>query len=561
MENYIRSCLQGEILIPLENHYRSDHIQTKKKSPNNLIPKTLSLKNLFDYDYKSFRSTVFKNEFLHFYLIIYFDREENANMNLNKTKNFEMNINDLNEYIQNSCSMNIQYKVKEEEEIEEENFALAKNQKNKEDITFTLEENKDMKYVNNGILIKKEILEDKNIIIYELYSKIRLKDKTYMPNSDIEMTITITPNKVSNNLYSDIDANDIHIINYINLDNDGIINKKYPLLNITKVLSVVNPLNINHMGQFDCGNNKYLLTIKIENITYKINFLDQTLKDNKFLKKKDMPDDEFLYFEFPIIITDVYINGDKTSIEDLIYINFLKFEQIRKVDDKYEINSKKLKFNLVNHKFPIIINPKEVYNLIISIEKNYDYLMVAENLSSRDEDRNLINQLMKLSLSTPICLNILSNKPINNLIWSFLFRWKDEINNKFNIYFKVENNNNLNGIKLYHFFKVNFTIYKFHKEKVKFEFRFKISYDEFKLDKNLLAKENKSLVGDALPDIFPEKKSIEVEMKENEFSKTIEMRYIPVRTEYIEFPAFEIFDSFLLKKYFVFFTNKIYVNE
>lgn len=50
-------------------------------------------------------------------------------------------------------------------------------------------------------------------------------------------------------------------------------------------------------------------------------------------------------------------------------------------------------------------------------------------------------------------------------------------------------------------------------------------------------------------------------MKENEFSKTIEMRYIPVRTEYIEFPAFEIYDSFLLKKYFVFFTNKIYVNE
>ena len=170
MENYIRSCLQGEILIPLENHYRSDNIQSKKKTSNNLIPKSLPLKNLFDYDYKSFRSTVFKNEFLHFYLIIYFDQEENTPMNLNKSKNYDMNINDLNEYIQNSCSMNIQYKVKEEEEIEEENFALAKNQKNKEDITFTLEENKDMKYVNNGILIKKEILEDKNIIIYELFN-------------------------------------------------------------------------------------------------------------------------------------------------------------------------------------------------------------------------------------------------------------------------------------------------------------------------------------------------------------------------------------------------------
>ena len=69
------------------------------------------------------------------------------------------------------------------------------------------------------------------------------------------------------------------------------------------------------------------------------------------------------------------------------------------------------------------------------------------------------------------------------------------------------------------------------------------------------------MVGDALPDIFPEKKLIEIEMKENELSKTIEQRYIPVRTEYIEFPQFEIFDCSLNKKYLVFFTNKIYVNE
>ena len=281
-------------------------------------------------------------------------------------------------------------------------------------------------------------------------------------------------------------------------------------------------------------------------------------------------DDEFLYYEFPLIITDVYINGDKTLIEDLIYINFLKFEQERKNEDKYEINSKKLKFNLINHKFPIIIKPNEIYNLIINIEKKYDYLMISDNFSSKDIKKNRINQLAKLSLSTPICLNISSNKPITNLIWSFLFRWKDELNNKLNIYFKIDNENDdkdndkdkfNSGIKLYHFFKVYFTIYKFHKQKLKIEFRFKNSYDEFELDKNLLAKENKSVVGDALPDIFPEKKLIEIEMKENELSKTIEQRYIPVRTEYIEFPQFEIFDCSLNKKYLVFFTNKIYVNE
>ena len=319
------------------------------------------------------------------------------------------------------------------------------------------------------------------------------------------------------------------------------------------------------MNQFSCGNNRYIISVKVENTTYKINFLDESLKNSIILKKQNIPNDTFLYYEFPIIITDTYINGDKTLIEDLIFINFLKFEQERKSNDKYEINSKKLKFNLLNNKFPIIINPKEVFNLIINIEKNYDYLLINNNLSNKDrfDDKNKINKLVKLTLSTPICLNIQSNKPINNLIWSFLFRWKDEFNNKLNITCKVENEENKenNTIKLYHFFKVYFTISKIHKQRLHFEFRFKNSYDEFNLDKNLIFIENKSNVGDGLPDIFPEKKSIEVEMKENELSKTILMRYIPIRTEYIEIPPFEIFDLILNKMYFVFFTNKIYVNQ
>jgi hypothetical protein len=317
------------------------------------------------------------------------------------------------------------------------------------------------------------------------------------------------------------------------------------------------------MNQFSCGNNKYIISVKIENTTYKINFLDESLRNSIFLKKQNIPNDSFLYYEFPIIITDTYINGDKTLIEDLIFINFLKFEQERKSDEKYEINSKKLKFNLLNNKFPIIINPKEIFNLIINIEKNYDYLLISNNLSAKQNDKNTINKLVKLTLSTPICLNIQSNKPINNLIWSFLFRWKDEFNNKLNITCKFENeDNNLNDkIKLYHYFKVYFTISKIHKQRLRFEFRFKNSYDEFTLDKNLVNIENKSNVGDGMPDIFPEKKSIKVEMKDNEYSKTIEMKYIPIRTEYIEIPPFEIYDLILNKVYFVFFTNKIYVNK
>ena len=50
-------------------------------------------------------------------------------------------------------------------------------------------------------------------------------------------------------------------------------------------------------------------------------------------------------------------------------------------------------------------------------------------------------------------------------------------------------------------------------------------------------------------------------MKPNESTKIVEMRYLPVRTEYMELPPLEIYDSQFNKIYFVFFTNKIYVNE
>ena len=564
MENYIKSCLQGEILIPLENIYNSEYhsdIYNPHKNKININNNKLILKNILNYDYKSFRSIVFKNEFIHFYLIVHFEEEENNNIN---TKKFSLNINELSDYIQNNCSINIQYSKVYEETKENEETKESENNNNNEDISFTFEENKNIKYINNGILVKNEILEDKNIIIYELYSKIKLKEgnSNNINNKNIEMNITITTNK-NHNSYSNLDINDIHIINYLNIyENENNLVKKYILLNINKILSVTNPLNILRIGQVGCGNNKYLLSLKIENITYKINFLDKSLKNSIFLKKNNIPSDEFLYNEFSITITDIYINGDKTSIEDLIFINFLKFEQERKINEKYEINSKKLKFNLINHKFPITIKPQEIFNLLINIEKQYDYLMISDNLSKKDKKNNQINQLANLTLRTPICLNILSNKPINNLIWSFSIKWKDEFNNKLNIYFKIENGdtNYNNGIKLYHFFKVFFIISKLHKEKVKFEFRFNNSYDEFNLDVNLI-REKKSAIGDGLPDIFPEKKMIPVEMKENEFSKIIEMRYIPVRTEYIELPPFEIFDCLLNKMYFVFFTTKIYVNK
>ena len=269
MENYIKNNIKGEILIPLETYYKQQEIN--KIKPN----------KLFEYTYKSFRSVVFPNEYLHFFLVILFEPNEDKNT---------FNISDLNEYFRNNCFINIQYSKKLEEKKEKDNLDMVNL---KEETYYTLEETEDKnKLINNEFLKNYEIIEDKNIMIYELYSKIKIKgsDKTYIfNNTKIDLNISITK-KARNNLYDDLDINDIHIINYINLDNDakmgnnnGKVSKKFSLFNISKTLTIINPLKIDSMNQYDFGNNKYLLSflyIFILNILFVI--LNIKYKNKKY---------------------------------------------------------------------------------------------------------------------------------------------------------------------------------------------------------------------------------------------------------------------------------------
>ena len=590
MEQYIRHNIYGEILIPLENNYKikSDFVKLNHKSPI----KISSLKDIFQNDYKSFRSTVFKNELLHFYLAIKLydadsnNPEEEKDSTETKKKSNLLNIKELNSYIENHCNINIQYNQVEIYGKRNSISEPPKIQKITDEISFSIDENKDkVNYINNGQLVKNEIIEDENIIIYEIFSQIKInentsKKKENLSKSKIEMNITITTkkNEIS---YKDMDINDIYILNITNSINnksskvdDDFANKKYLLLNLTKKLTLTNPILFYPIEQFDCGNNKYILTLKIENTTNAINFIDSSIKNSLFLKKCNDEEEEkepFLFNEFPITITDIFINSDKTSIDDLIFVNLLKLKQERKINNEIIINSKKLKFNLVNNKFPIVIYPKEIFNLIINIEKNYDYLVINENSfttntsmtqnknekeknkgKDKDKDKDKEYDLVKLSLNTPICINILSNEPINNFIWSFGLSWKDEINNKLNVCFNIDSNNKDN-IKLYKFFKVNFSIMKQNNKNVKYRFEFKNSFNMFDI------KNHKDY--DGLPDILPENPTNEIEMGEKENSKNFSMRYIPVRKGYVNFPPFEIYDYLLNKKYFVFFTTKIFVKE
>ena len=228
MENYIKNNIQGEILIPLETYYKQQ--ETNK----------IKLSKIYEYNYKSFRSIVFNNEYLHFFLGIFFEPDDENNFNINQ----------ISDFIKNNCYINIQYTKKFEEKNENENLEINNL---KDEIYYTLEENKDNnKFVNNGILKQYQIIEDKNIIIYEINSKIQIKDAIntrIVNNTRIDLNISIAMNKKDNS-YDDLDVNDINIISYINLDddinseNDNTRFKNYTLFNISKTLTVVNPLSI-----------------------------------------------------------------------------------------------------------------------------------------------------------------------------------------------------------------------------------------------------------------------------------------------------------------------------
>ena len=223
MENYIKNCLYGEILIPLENYYKVDNITESKQIKNEEIKETedskeLPLSHIFSYNYKSFRSVVFIKEYLHFFLIIKLEEQNISKNNKNKSpkKYSSLNIKELNTFIENNCSINIQYSKAYEEKETSDSYTESvtySSKDNKEDITFTFEENSDLKYANNGILVGKEILEDKNIIIYEYYSKIKIKDNNNnsYDNNKIIMNVSITTNNY--NLYHSLDINDVHIFN------------------------------------------------------------------------------------------------------------------------------------------------------------------------------------------------------------------------------------------------------------------------------------------------------------------------------------------------------------
>ena len=76
MENYIKNNIQGEILIPLETYYKQQ--ETTK----------IKLSKIYECNYKSFRSIVFNNEYLHFFLGIFFEPDDENNFNINMISDF-----------------------------------------------------------------------------------------------------------------------------------------------------------------------------------------------------------------------------------------------------------------------------------------------------------------------------------------------------------------------------------------------------------------------------------------------------------------------------------------
>lgn len=129
-----------------------------------------------------------------------------------------------------------------------------------------------------------------------------------------------------------------------------------------KEVKIIRPLNISKIKQIDLNPSISLFEIKLENITSKINFIDRSLKNSKFLEIKETkeidgnkPDtnnnveNEFVTNGINLTLRDVQILKEETLIfnKKIIWVKNGQENKIEMSQDN--INLDNLNFLVVNN--------------------------------------------------------------------------------------------------------------------------------------------------------------------------------------------------------------------
>ena len=588
MENISEENIFGDIFIPLENNL------VKKKE--NEIDEYEDMSKIFEQDYKKFRGIIFQNELLRFFLVLKID---NSSLILEKN----INLGKIEELVNN-----LYLKIEFSQDLEKNNDLFELKEFNSDVTNFGNLETEIKENIINDILshnnmTRKKIIPEKNIAIIEVKKKIILPFNFINKNLIFKIRL--------------LKRNNIDFMKKISIDelpNYKYISEFIIIKSLYKEVRIKKPICVSHTKQFDCSPEKSIVIIKLENITSKINFIDESLKGNQFLKSntnnefdedENENEDEKVILHYPIsfFIKEIAILKDKTTIDKKMTLYIDKFEQ-HSDNDEFPISIDSILFNIANKDFPIEIKPGEEYNILLKIEKgryffesdlnskdssseeeeekknksifsllsfkrknksnsqNFDKIsentslnvlskMVTTMVDSNEEKLNN-DEIVKLRLNTPILVFLDHNEIYDNIMLMISMKWQTDIFHKLYIKMKIIDKE----IKLFQFFSVILSI-KNTTDKVS---EFYIEFNNSIQDKNIgNLTEIIKRPDDNIPDILNEFKKYDIGVLNPNSKKDIKIRFFPMKKGDLYPPTFNIIDKTFNQKFFIVFTNKVFI--
>ena len=372
--------INGEVLIPLEN---SNFLSEKKE---------ITYKDLYECSYNQFRNVLFQGELIKFYILL-----KTTNIEKSKIKPFFENLFFKIEF-ESTSGININ-------QASESLFSQREElEKTLNDLFTTNTEKINEKNYEYENVERKVFDEESQIELYEVYKQI-IVPKNFLNVQLIMKLQILTKNEDAIDFKENSDT-------YLYYKTGHFINEKIfkSLKTLFKEVKVVKPLNTSDTKQIDLTLDTSLLQIKLDNITAQTEYEDISLKNSKFLKKREKNENvEKLQFGSDIIINEIEILEDETTIDEK---ETDKISLVKKyIMKKNSLMQKDINFKLMEKNFPLIMRPGEDYSISVKVNKS----CFLTDSDIKNNYNNLIQQLSsnQTSESLKTLGNILDNNNSN----------------------------------------------------------------------------------------------------------------------------------------------------
>ena len=372
--------INGEVLIPLEN---SNFLSDKKE---------ITYKDLYECSYNQFRNVLFQGELIKFYILL-----KTTNIEKSKIKSFFENLFFKIEF-ESTSGININ-------QASESLFSQKEElEKTLNDLFTTNTEKINEKNYEYENVERKIFDEESQIELYEVYKQI-IVPKNFLNVQLIMKLEILTKNEDAIDFKENSDT-------YLYYKTGHFVNEKIfkTLKTLFKEVKVVKPLNISETKQIDLTLDTSLLQIKIDNITAQTEYEDISLKNSKFLKKREKTEGgEKLEFGNDIIINEIEILEDETTMDER---ETEKISLVKKyIMKKNSLMQKDINFKLMENNFPLILRPGEDYSLSVKVNKS----CFLTDSDIKNNYNNLIQQLSSSQASESLKTlgNILDNNNSN----------------------------------------------------------------------------------------------------------------------------------------------------